>query len=111
MDIDINDIAYLMKDVWQRRDARALAKSGDDLATTPWKALNNLEFCRWDVTKPSSIDNLVLFERNECDEWEESGEHAIQRAFLKEPELVQVVTKRLRRVKLEHSIKVDKIIK
>ena len=111
LDIDINDIAYLMKDVWQRRDARALAKSGDDLATTPWKALNNLEFCRWDVTKPSSIDNLVLFERNECDEWEESGEHAIQRAFLKEPELVQVVTKRLRRVKLEHSIKVDKIIK
>ena len=30
LDIDINDIAYLMKDVWQRRDARALAKSGDD---------------------------------------------------------------------------------
>ncbi len=106
LDVDINDIAYLIKDVWQRRDARALAKSGDDLATTPWKALNNLEFCRWDVTKPSSIDNLVLFERNECDEWEEGGEHAIQRAFLKEPELVQVVTKRLRRVKLEHEIKV-----
>ena len=106
LDVDINDIAYLMKDVWQRRDARALARSGDDLATTPWKALNNLEFCRWDVTKPSSIDNLVLFERSECDEWEEGGEHAIQRAFLKEPELVQVVAKRLRRVKLEHAIKV-----
>ena len=39
LDVDINDIAYLIKDVWQRRDARALAKSGDDLATTPWKAL------------------------------------------------------------------------
>ena len=104
LDVDINDIAYLLKDIWQRRDARALASAGDDLSKTPWKALNNLEFCRWDVTKPASIDNLVLLERSECSEWEDGGEHAIQRAFLKEPEFVQVVTTRLRRIKLEHNL-------
>ena len=48
-EIDIDDVEYLMSDLWHNQ-----------CMITDERLGHSLELIKWDVTKPASIDNLVL---------------------------------------------------
>uniref|UniRef100_A0A7S3QJN2 THIF-type NAD/FAD binding fold domain-containing protein n=1 Tax=Dunaliella tertiolecta TaxID=3047 RepID=A0A7S3QJN2_DUNTE len=67
--IDMDDIIYMLRELWRGRSAKegeAPSVPGGDKGLM--RATSHLCLTRWDVTKPATVDNLVLLSHEEADE-------------------------------------------
>ncbi|KAG6552591.1 hypothetical protein Mapa_005791 [Marchantia paleacea] len=90
VELDKEEVAYVVREIWRGRSARA--QGSREVGRGMWNAMKTLTLTRWDVNKPPSIANLVLFTFSEAEEHE-----AITLELLKkeEPEFYDMVEKRL----------------
>lgn len=99
--VDIDDVTYLLREVWRGFSARAqrVAAPGGDKGLM--RATAHLEFTRWDAARPASADNLVLLTREEADQHDALGPAGLQQLKREEPEFVARVEADLDRVRRE----------
>ncbi|GAV60466.1 ThiF domain-containing protein [Cephalotus follicularis] len=97
--IDVEEVMYIVKELWHRRSARE--PSAKDVGRGMWRSVNELILVRWDRVKPASVSNLILLKFEQADEHEMRTLDDIKE---KEPEFFLRVTSVLRRAELEFGL-------
>ncbi|XP_009778748.1 tRNA threonylcarbamoyladenosine dehydratase-like [Nicotiana tabacum] len=96
VEVDVEEVMYIAKELWHGRSARDL--SIKDVGRAMWRSVNELMLVRWDQTKPASVSNLILLRFKEADEHELKSLENIKE---EEPEFFARVTSVLKRAELE----------
>ncbi|XP_019236979.1 PREDICTED: tRNA threonylcarbamoyladenosine dehydratase isoform X2 [Nicotiana attenuata] len=96
VEVDVEEVMYIAKELWHGRSARDL--SIKDVGRAMWRSVNELMLVRWDQTKPASVSNLILLRFKEADEHESRSLEDIKE---EEPEFFARVTSVLKRAELE----------
>ncbi|XP_060213162.1 tRNA threonylcarbamoyladenosine dehydratase [Lycium barbarum] len=96
VEVDVEEVMYITKELWHGRSARDL--SIKDVGRAMWRSVNELMLVRWDKTKPASVSNLLLLRFKEADEHESRSLEDIKD---EEPEFFVRVTNVLKRAELE----------
>ncbi|MCD9644852.1 hypothetical protein HAX54_033365 [Datura stramonium] len=96
VEVDVEEVMYIAKELWHGRSARDL--SIKDVGRAMWRSVNELMLVRWDKTKPASVSNLILLRFKEADEHESRSLKDIKE---EEPEFFVRVTAVLKRAELE----------
>ena len=107
VEVDPQDVAYLLADLWACRSARQDAEAGRHDPVRPYKATfratQQLVLTRWDGAQPARVDNLVLLTFDEADAHDaEPGGVAGVRA--REPQFAASVDATLARARREHGM-------
>ena len=107
VEVDPQDVAYLLADLWACRSARQDAEAGRHDPVRPYKATfratQQLVLTRWDGAQPARVDNLVLLTFDEADAHDaEPGGVAGVRA--REPPFAASVDATLARARREHGM-------
>ncbi|KAK4353941.1 hypothetical protein RND71_026135 [Anisodus tanguticus] len=68
VEVDVEEVMYIAKELWHGRSARDL--SIKDVGRAMWRSINELMLVRWDKTRPASVSNLILLRFKEADEHE-----------------------------------------
>lgn len=96
VEVDVEEVVYIAKELWHGRSARDL--SIKDIGRAMWRSVNELMLVRWDKTKSASVSNLILLRFKEADEHESRSLEDIKE---EEPEFFVKVTTVLKRAELE----------
>ncbi|XP_015076161.1 tRNA threonylcarbamoyladenosine dehydratase isoform X2 [Solanum pennellii] len=96
VEVDVEEVVYIAKELWHGRSARDL--SIKDVGRAMWRSVNELMLVRWDKTKPASVSNLILLRFKEADEHESRSLEDIKE---EEPDFFVRVTTVLKRAELE----------
>ncbi|XP_055810943.1 tRNA threonylcarbamoyladenosine dehydratase [Solanum dulcamara] len=96
VEVDVEEVVYIAKELWHGRSARDL--SIKDVGRAMWRSVNELMLVRWDKTKSASVSNLILLRFKEADEHESRSLEDIKQ---EEPEFFVRVTTVLKRAELE----------
>ncbi|XP_016515580.1 tRNA threonylcarbamoyladenosine dehydratase isoform X1 [Nicotiana tabacum] len=96
VEVDVEEVMYIAKELWHGRSARDL--SIKDVGRAMWRSVNELMLVRWDQTKPASVSNLILLRFKEADEHESRSLEDIKE---EEPEFFARVTSVLKRAESE----------
>ncbi|CAN4095128.1 unnamed protein product [Withania somnifera] len=96
VEVDVEEVMYIVKELWHGRSARDLSIKG--VGRAMWRSVIELMLVRWDKTKPASVSNLILLRFKEADEHESRSLGDIKE---EEPEFFVRVTSVLRRAELE----------
>eukprot|EP00803_Ostreobium_quekettii_P004242 evm.model.scf_428.4 EVM.evm.TU.scf_428.4 scf_428:37983-40417(-) len=67
MQVDVNDVAVLVRDVWRGVSAAHLGRPGCGKDKGLNRNTSHLVLTRWDSKRPATADNLVLLEFDEAD--------------------------------------------
>ncbi|XP_010271228.1 PREDICTED: tRNA threonylcarbamoyladenosine dehydratase isoform X1 [Nelumbo nucifera] len=97
--VDIEDVMYVVKELWHGRSARD--QSPKDVGRGMWRSVNELMLVRWDQAKPASVSNLILLKFKEADEHESRTLDAIKE---EEPEFFMRITSVLKRAEIEYDL-------
>ncbi|XP_059642271.1 tRNA threonylcarbamoyladenosine dehydratase 2 isoform X2 [Cornus florida] len=97
--VDIEEVAYVAKELWRGRSARD--QSTKDVGREMWRSINDLMLVRWDQAKPASVSNLILLRFKEADEHESRTLEDIEE---KEPEFFTRVTSVLKRAEADFGL-------
>jgi hypothetical protein len=92
-------IIYLLRELWRGFSARAerVVPPGGNRGLT--RSTADLTLVRWDVSRPATVDNLVLLTMTEADAHQATTLEALRR---EEPEFVAYVESQLARVRFEY---------
>ncbi|XP_049403930.1 tRNA threonylcarbamoyladenosine dehydratase [Solanum stenotomum] len=96
VEVDVEEVVYIAKELWHGRSARDL--SIKDVGRAMWRSVNELMLVRWDKTKSASVSNLILLRFKEADEHESRSLEDIKE---EEPDFFVRVTTVLKRAELE----------
>ncbi|KAJ8542004.1 hypothetical protein K7X08_016870 [Anisodus acutangulus] len=96
VEVDVEEVMYIAKELWHGRSARDL--SIKDVGRAMWRSINELILVRWDKTRPASVSNLILLRFKEADEHESRSLEDIKE---EEPDFFVRVTTVLKRAELE----------
>ncbi|KAL3369150.1 hypothetical protein AABB24_009787 [Solanum stoloniferum] len=96
VEVDVEEVVYIAKELWHGRSARDL--SIKDVGRAMWRSVNELMLVRWDKTKSASVSNLILLRFKEADEHELRSLEDIKE---EEPDFFVRVTTVLKRAELE----------
>mmetsp|Transcript_38670 Transcript_38670/g.95940 ORF Transcript_38670/g.95940 Transcript_38670/m.95940 type:complete len:482 (-) Transcript_38670:9-1454(-) len=109
--VDLEDVVYLVKDLWQAHSARAQVST---MSKGMWRTTSGLSLTRWDPLLPACLDNLVLLTSDEADEHDAEmagGDgtpgQGLERLREREPAFTAMVDARLRRVRREFGLPGD----
>ncbi|KAF6144693.1 hypothetical protein GIB67_006185 [Kingdonia uniflora] len=94
--VDIEDVMYVVKELWHGRSARD--ETPKDVGRGMWRSINQLMLVRWDQAKPASVSNLILLKFTEADEHESTTLDDIKE---NEAEFFSRVTSVLKRAEIE----------
>ncbi|PNH06422.1 hypothetical protein TSOC_007192 [Tetrabaena socialis] len=99
--VDLDDVAFLLREVWRGFSARdpqaGVVPPGGDKGLN--RATAHLTFTRWDPSRPAAADNLVLLTLGEAEAHEQLD--SLAGLAEREPALVARVEARLDRVRRE----------
>ncbi|KAJ7525645.1 hypothetical protein O6H91_17G060400 [Diphasiastrum complanatum] len=70
VEVDKEEVAYIVRDLWRGRSARN--QDSRDVGRGMWNSMKNLTLTRWDLTRPPTISNLVLLTFSEAEKHEET---------------------------------------
>ena len=105
--VDPQDVAYLLADLWACRSARTDPGAVRQDATHPYKApcraTQQLVLTRWDGTLPARVDNLVLLTFDEADAHDAEPE-GVAGVRAREREFAARVDAALARARRDHGI-------
>ncbi|XP_006360381.1 tRNA threonylcarbamoyladenosine dehydratase [Solanum tuberosum] len=96
VEVDVEEVVYIAKELWHGRSARDL--SIKDVGRAMWRSVNELMLVRWDKTKSASVSNLILLRFKEANEHESRSLEDIKE---EEPDFFVRVTTVLKRAELE----------
>ncbi|GAB2221491.1 hypothetical protein Drorol1_Dr00012672 [Drosera rotundifolia] len=94
--VDVEEVKYIAKELWHGRSARD--QSLKHVGRAMWRSVNELMLVRWDGAKPASISNLILLKFDEADKHESKNLDQIKDT---EPEFFNRVTAVLKRAESE----------
>ncbi|XP_077236005.1 NAD(P)-binding Rossmann-fold superfamily protein [Tasmannia lanceolata] len=97
--VDNEEVMYVVKELWHGRSARDL--SAKDVGRAMWRSVNELILVRWDQAKPASVSNLILLKFKEAEEHESMMLDDIKE---KEPEFFARVTSVLKKAEFDFSL-------
>lgn len=92
VEVDVEEVAYTVKELWRGRSARDQASR--DVGRGMWRSVNSLTLTRWDRSKPASVTNLILLKFKEAEEHENM---TLEEIKLREPVFYAMVTNVLNR--------------
>jgi tRNA A37 threonylcarbamoyladenosine dehydratase len=107
VEVDPQDVAYLLADLWACRSARQDAEAGRHDPLRPYKATfratQQLVLTRWDGALPARVDNLVLLTFDEADahDAEPGGVGGVR---VREPLFAASVDSALARARRDHGL-------
>ena len=103
--VDLQDIVYLVKDIWHARSARDKSWS---MSKGMWRSTAGLCLTRWNPLKPAVLDNLVFLTLDEADAhdtlMDTEGVEGLVHMREIEPDFVRFVEEKFDRVRREMSI-------
>lgn len=92
VEVDVEEVAYIVKELWRGRSGRDQASR--DVGRGMWRSVNSLTLTRWDRSKPASVTNLILLKFKEAEEHENM---TLEEIKIREPVFYAMVTNVLKR--------------
>uniref|UniRef100_A0A061RMZ7 Nad-binding rossmann-fold superfamily protein isoform 1 n=1 Tax=Tetraselmis sp. GSL018 TaxID=582737 RepID=A0A061RMZ7_9CHLO len=105
--VDIDEIVYLVRELWRGFSARAprVVLPGGDKGLC--RSTSELVLTRWDSRRPATVDNLVLLTREEADTHDSTDLETIRSA---EPEFYRDVSLSLQRARHDFCCRHDQCL-
>lgn len=97
--VDAEEVKYIVKELWHGRSARD--EAAKDVGRAMWRAINDLMLVRWDQAKPAGISNLIFLRFKEADDHESKTLEDIKN---EEPEYYLRVASVLKRAQVDFGL-------